>query len=197
VWVLLDDYRWGAQLATDLVNTAPEVMVSTGEGLPDPDALARFLNAHRLHHNALADGQKPDTADLTAIHRLRAAIRAVIDEPDPAARLTEVEALTQGAGAGPGLHHDDTGPWRWRIRTRPGAALADELALVVGTGLLGVIHTLGPDRFRQCEAPTCTGAFVDSSRAGRRRYCEPKVCGNRVNIARYRARNREGTPPGE
>lgn len=41
--LLLDDYRVGAAVATDLVNTAPEVMVSTGDALPDAAALARFL----------------------------------------------------------------------------------------------------------------------------------------------------------
>ncbi len=33
--VRLDDYRWGAGVATDLVNTAPEVMVSSGDALAD------------------------------------------------------------------------------------------------------------------------------------------------------------------
>ncbi|MFI9778449.1 CGNR zinc finger domain-containing protein [Streptomyces sp. NPDC051956] len=30
--------------------------------------------------------------------------------------------------------------------------------------------------------------FVDTSKAGRRRYCTPEVCGNRRNVANYRAR---------
>jgi predicted RNA-binding Zn ribbon-like protein len=32
--------------------------------------------------------------------------------------------------------------------------------------------------------------FVDTSRAGRRRYCVPEVCGNRINVAAHRARRR-------
>lgn len=35
--------------------------------------------------------------------------------------------------------------------------------------------------------------FVDTSRAGPRRYCTPDPCGNRLNVANHRARRREGT----
>ncbi|MGW6399398.1 CGNR zinc finger domain-containing protein [Streptomyces sp. NPDC055134] len=34
--------------------------------------------------------------------------------------------------------------------------------------------------------------FVDTSKAGRRRYCTPEVCGNRRNVANYRARRLAG-----
>ncbi|MFE5025688.1 CGNR zinc finger domain-containing protein [Streptomyces sp. NPDC056656] len=34
--------------------------------------------------------------------------------------------------------------------------------------------------------------FVDTSKAGRRRYCAPEVCGNRRNVANYRARRPAG-----
>jgi predicted RNA-binding Zn ribbon-like protein len=37
--------------------------------------------------------------------------------------------------------------------------------------------------------------FVDTSRAGRRRYCVPEVCGNRVNVANHRARRRAADQP--
>ena len=73
-----------------------------------------------------------------------------------------------------------------------GRLLADELAAVVGTGLLGVVRTLSRERFRHCTADDCDGMFVDVSKAGRRRYCTPGVCGNRRNVANHRARVREG-----
>lgn len=43
-------------------------------------------------------------------------------------------------------------------------------------------------------APHCHGAFVDTSRNGRRRYCEPTVCGNRINVASYCVLRRPTTP---
>ena len=56
--VLLDDYDV-ASVATDLVNTAPEVAVSTGDGLADPHALHRFLHERRVAPDALAGGRSP------------------------------------------------------------------------------------------------------------------------------------------
>jgi predicted RNA-binding Zn ribbon-like protein len=185
VQLLLEDYRVGAAVATDLVNTAPEVMVSTGDTLPDVAALARFLADHDLH---LAAGE-PTAADLAAVHELRGTLRALFEDPDPA----RAAALT-GATGGLELRPDADGRWQWQVRSRPGTSLAEELALVTGTALLGALRALGPGRIRHCAAPTCDGMFVDTSRAGRRRYCMPEVCGNRVNVAAHRARRRAGTP---
>ncbi len=188
--VRLSDYAFGARLTTDLVNTAPAVMVSTGEGLPDPDELLAFLADRGVHPDALAAGRRPTDTDVVAVRELRTLLRAIVDEPDAERAVIRAGALTAATGVGPQLRRDGT-RWHWFTASRPGAGLADELALLAATGLLGVVRTLGSDRFRQCAAPTCAGAFVDTSRAGRRRYCEPEVCGNRVNVANHRARRRD------
>ena len=190
--IQLDDYRVGAALAADLVNSTPEVMASTGDVLPDAAALARFLAERDLHPDALAAGG-PTRNDLDAVHALRGALRALLEEPDPMAVAAGAAALT-AAGTGPALHRDPDGRWQWQVRSRPGAGLADELALLTGTAVLGVLRALGADRFRHCDAPTCAGMFIDTSRAGRRRYCVPEVCGNRVNVANHRARRRAARP---
>ena len=177
---LLDDYRVGAAVATDLVNSTPEVMVRTGDLLPDAAALARFLADRDLLPAA-----DPTAADVGAVHALRRTLRGLLENPDPA----DLAALTAATG-GLDLVPDREGRWEWRVRSRPGASLAEELALLTGTALLSALRALGPDRFRHCAAPTCDGMFVDTSRAGRRRYCVPEVCGNRVNVANHRARRR-------
>src|SRR5436309_3237921 len=156
-------------------------MRSTGDTLPDIAALARFLFDHDVHPAA----GEPTPADLDAVHDLRRRLRALLESPDPAAA-----AAFTGATGGLELHRDPNGHWQWQVRSRPGASLADELALLTGTAVLAVLRALGPDRFRHCAAPTCAGMFVDTSRAGRRRYCVPEVCGNRVNVAAHRARRR-------
>ncbi|MCU1662272.1 MAG: hypothetical protein JWR58_2337 [Pseudonocardia sp.] len=187
---LLDDYVTGAAVATDLVNTAPEVMVSTGDALADPDALLAFLTEHDLHPDALACGRPPSPADVTAVHAVRRTLRGVLETPDAAEAAARASALTVAVGAGPALLQNAEGPWRWCVRSRDGAGLGDELALLTATGLLSVLRVLGHDRFRPCASPACTGMFVDTSRAGRRRYCAPEVCGNRINVANHRARRR-------
>jgi predicted RNA-binding Zn ribbon-like protein len=176
----LEDYRVGAALATDLVNTSPDVM-STGDVIPDVAALTRFLADRDLHPVAGA----ATAADVAAVHELRATLRAQLENPSPAGAA----ALTAPVG-GLELTPDGDGRWQWQARSRPGASLAEELALLTGTALLATLRALGPDRFRHCASPTCDGMFVDTSRAGRRRYCVPEVCGNRVNVAAHRARRR-------
>jgi predicted RNA-binding Zn ribbon-like protein len=45
------------------------------------------------------------------------------------------------------------------------------------------------DLIRQCESPTCTLWFYDRTKAHRRRWCSPSVCGNRAKVAAFRARS--------
>jgi predicted RNA-binding Zn ribbon-like protein len=190
--VALDDYVWGAAVATDLVNTAPTVMLSTGEALPTPAALTDFLGAHAVRLDALDRRRLPRPADVAAVHALRQEVRDVLDAETEDDVVAAASVLVRRAAVGPGVHRDDGDRWQWHVQTAPGASVAAELAVLVGVSLLGVLRTLSHDRFRRCASPTCTGVFVDTSRAGRRRYCMPDRCGNRVNVANYRARRRTG-----
>jgi predicted RNA-binding Zn ribbon-like protein len=191
VRVDLDDYVGGATLATELVNTAPGVWHGEDQldGVP---ALTRFLVEH-----GVATDHEPTVDDLEAVRALRAPVREAIEagerpdgEADVAARAG---ALVARAGGPPSLTRDDGGRWRWSVAPRPDATLAERLALLVGVGLLGVVRVLDADRFRDCASPTCSGVFVDTSRAGRRRYCMPELCGNRAHVAAHRERRRAGT----
>jgi predicted RNA-binding Zn ribbon-like protein len=193
VQVLLDDYGSAAAVATELVNTAPEVAVSTGDGLPDPESLHRFLTRNTIALQAMAGARRPTAGDLAAVHRLRGRIRGLIDSDDAGAAAAGAGDLLSAVACGPTLV-PDAGRWRWQLRSRPRASVADELAVLLGAGLLSVIHVLGHERFRQCASPACRGVFVDTSRGGRRRYCVPEVCGNRINVANHRARRRAGRP---
>jgi predicted RNA-binding Zn ribbon-like protein len=194
VQVLLDDYS-AVVVAVDLVNSAPEVAISTGDLLPDGRALQRFLDEHRIALDALDDGRRPTAADLAAVHGLRRDLRELIDSTDVVEAVARAGHLVATGATGPVVELDAAGHWRWQVRSRPGVDVADELAVLLGTGLLSAIRVLGHDRFRQCAAPDCNGAFVDISRSGRRRYCVPEVCGNRVNVANHRARRRAAEPP--
>jgi predicted RNA-binding Zn ribbon-like protein len=184
VQIRLDAYAAGAAVATDLVNTGPEVMTSTGEALPGPAALRRFLAARHLPPG------DPTTHDVRAVHELRRTLRELFAEPDAAVTAERAGALAMATGTGPTLEQDDDGRWLWTVRPRPGTGPADALALLTATALLSVLRTLGPGRFRHCASPACAGMFVDTSRSGKRRYCVPEVCGNRVNVANHRARRR-------
>jgi len=86
--------------------------------------------------------------------------------------------------AWPGVHRKATTRAAARVVARTPVTVSAAL------GLLGVLRALDAHRFRACASPTCSGVFVDTSRAGRRRYCMPDLCGNRANVAAHRARGR-------
>jgi MFS family permease len=44
---------------------------------------------------------------------------------------------------------------------------------------------------RQCQSPTCTLYFVDTSRRGDRRWCSMSACGNKAKVREFRQRKRE------
>ncbi|OXM50495.1 CGNR zinc finger domain-containing protein [Amycolatopsis alba] len=171
--VALDDYVWAAGIATDLVNTAPEVWHGE-EHLPD---LAAFAGLHSIPTSA-----RP--GELRAVHRLRVTVRELIDHADRAHLIAGASALTSTSGHIT-LLADSA---RWAVSPRPGATAPEVLSLICGVGILGVVQTLGTERFRACGAPACRGAFIDTTRPGRRRYCMPGLCGNRVNVANHRSR---------
>ncbi len=61
------------------------------------------------------------------------------------------------------------------------ARLAEPLVLELASG-----H---PDRVRICANDTCRWVFYDTSRTGKRRWCDMASCGNRAKQARHRARH--------
>ena len=185
------DYGVGAAVAGDLANTSPTVRSTDGEALPDPDALVRFLVGHEVRLDALADGP-PTGHDVREVHLLRREARGIVETETEEQAVAGAAVLGGRAGLSPVLERDAGGRWQWYVPTAPGASLAEELAALIGVGLLGAVRALGHSRFRACVAPGCRGVFVDTSRGGRRIYCMPDLCGNRLNVANHRARHRLG-----
>lgn len=181
----LTDYTAGAAVATDLVNTSPTVRTA-GDGLPDPESLTAFLAERAVRPDALTD-REPTAEDVFQVQLLRREVRGILETETEDQAVAGAHVITRRAALGPVLRPHD-GRWQWHVPTAPGAPLADELAALIGVALLGVVRALGHERFRACEAPGCRGVFADTSRAGRRRYCTPERCGNRVNVANHRAR---------
>ncbi|MEU8887472.1 CGNR zinc finger domain-containing protein [Streptomyces sp. NPDC048442] len=188
---VFSNYSFGAGVATDLVNTSATVRISTGEVLTDPQALAHFLDEHEVRLDALPRGALPTESDLAQVLALRRETRALLETDDEDEVAKGANELAARAAAGLTLLRDPAGNWEWHVATSPQASAADELGALVGIGLLGVLHTLSHARIRHCASPVCAGMFIDTSKAGRRRYCMPGLCGNRLNVANYRARHQE------
>lgn len=189
--ISIADYAVGAAVAGDLANTSPTVQATAGDALPTPEALTRFLAGHGLRLDALAD-RPPTGDDVREVHLLRREARGVVETETEEQAVAGAAVLAGRAGLSPVLDRDAGGRWQWYVPTAPGASPAEELAALIGVGLLGAVRALGHGRFRACVAPGCRGVFVDVSRGGRRIYCMPDLCGNRLNVANHRARQRLG-----
>ena len=188
--VVLDDYVSGASFATDLVNTSPRVWVEAGDALPDSQTLHDLLDEHGLSPDALANGRGPTSGELADVQGLREEIRSVLDAPTAGELVDRTHQLLQAVPHHVRLTPDSQNGYRWNAVPDNTIDLAGELTLLIGYSLLGTLRTLGYERFRPCASPTCNGVFVDTSRGGRRRYCMPALCGNRINVANHRQRQR-------
>jgi predicted RNA-binding Zn ribbon-like protein len=188
VEVALRDYAAASALTTDLVLTVAGRTVA--DRLTSPAQLAELLSAHGLDTGPIG------VADLEQARDLRAEIVALFghrtDEDVVDAASAMLARCPHRLRAGP--QHAVARHGDWRLVPTGAASPIDQVRLVVAAGLLAVVHALGADRLRTCAAPGCSGRFVDASNTGRRTYCLPRVCGNRVNVARYRARR--GKDPG-
>jgi predicted RNA-binding Zn ribbon-like protein len=49
-------------------------------------------------------------------------------------------------------------------------------------------------RVRECDGFNCGWLFIDTSKAGRRRWCSMDICGNRAKVERHRTRAKVGRP---
>src|SRR5919112_2002242 len=77
----------------------------------------------------------------------------------------------------------------WHLHvTRPDAPLADRIGAEAAMGFLDLVRSDDLGRLRFCAADDCSDVLVDLSRNKSKRYCDTGNCGNRTNVAAYRAR---------
>ncbi|MDQ3465680.1 MAG: CGNR zinc finger domain-containing protein [Actinomycetota bacterium] len=164
--------------AAALVNTdQPE-----GDQLPDLAALVAFIEQW-----GWTGSRRGDRAELDEVRALRPHLRELwqADEDHVA---EHVNRMLREAGALPQLvTHDD---WGYHLHaTPPDAPLADRMAVEAAMAFVDVVRQQELDRLRVCDAEECSDVLVDLSKNRSRRYCSAS-CGNRVNVAAFRARRR-------
>lgn len=181
------DTRLSLRAVVDLANTAPGV--SRTEQLPDAESLATFVTAHDI-----SGAHDSDYADVAAIHRVRERFRAVFEVADPATASALVNTLLAEAPLCPRLTDHDGHDWHMHY-SAPSATLAEHIAVDGGMALAHIVAAGEIERLRVCLAPDCRSVLVDMSRNRSKRYCDARTCGNRLNVAAYRARKRHDVLP--
>jgi predicted RNA-binding Zn ribbon-like protein len=157
------------------------------EHLASPaDAATWFLEHELVHPEACVDLAD---ADVERIHRVRTALREVVDAVvegrSPAPEAVHVVNATLEARRPTRLELDGTA---LRIGHRHADAPVDDALALIAEAIVEELATGRPERLRVCANDTCRWAFFDSSPTGRRRWCDMRSCGNQAKAARHRAR---------
>jgi predicted RNA-binding Zn ribbon-like protein len=169
--------------AAALVNSSPEADRPDGDGLerlPDPAALTEFMQTWGWTGSHVGDER-----ELEQVRALRPRL-ARVWEADEDEAVEIVNGLLREGGALPQLVQHGT--WDYHLHaTSPDAPVADRMAVEAAMALTDVIRMKELDRLRVCTSDTCNFVVVDLSKNRSRRYCD-SGCGNRANVAAYRAR---------
>jgi predicted RNA-binding Zn ribbon-like protein len=160
------------------------------------DALVWFVDQGVIHHEGADRSRGQAAADpaaaarsLTRIRMVRAALREVADSiveqraPTPGAldtvnRALHARQVIELIPAPDGVNVD---------HRHVGDPIDDALARLADP-LVRELTAGHPERIRICDNDTCRWIFYDTSRTGRRRWCDMATCGNRAKAARHRAR---------
>ena len=187
----------GGHPALDLVNSLDNRFRADGpdERLTGFEELVRFLQettlitADQAQHLKKQPNPAATTAALQTIRKLREASAAVLyavaeDRPPPTKDLETLERYFLQANSQSHLCWDQGAGWQWNDEeSNPAFAV---WVLTESVRELLFSHQIA--HLRTCDMDTCRWLFLDTSKNHSRRWCNMKVCGNRVKARRFQAR---------
>jgi predicted RNA-binding Zn ribbon-like protein len=170
--------------AAALVNTAPDPASGRLEALSDLAALDRFVQEWEW-----TGRRDHDQAELAAVRRLRPRLAPLWTSGEDEV-VAIVNDLLRDFRALPQLVRH--GEWAYHLHaTAADAPLADRMAVEAAMAFTDLVRQNELGRLRVCAADDCDDVVVDLSKNRSRRYCD-NGCGNRANVAAYRARRSAG-----
>ena len=195
----------GERLWLDFVNTDDLRRGVRVDVLRDFDALIQWLCSAGVLDGERATGigrraeQQPAgaAAALVDARRVRAALRALaergaVQEKARTDALAEINRVLGRSAGTRRVEPGDDGSFQHSF-VPVGDAFAGLMIPVVESAAEALV---GAEllRVRRCADGRCPRVFFDSTRNGRRRWCDMATCGNRAKAARFRARERDVTP---
>jgi predicted RNA-binding Zn ribbon-like protein len=186
--------------ALDLVNTLDWRYRETGpeELIASYDDLLRFTaqcglissaEARRLLRNITGNKGAHMIAETRALRESAASVfYAVVDENDPPTdAIRELESRFKEAEAHRCLRWSQS-RLQWEF---PATAPASELPLwILSLKTAQLLTSANIGMIRACGNPECRWLFLDTSKNHTRRWCEMKICGNRMKARRFKAQHR-------
>ena len=182
---------WDGRVKTLEEQAALPIINPSEMGQPNMDAAVAKIAALPEYQQAFRGvfGNPPNTADLLRAKMLRRAIwrvaEAVLATASPL--IDDVRRINRMARQ-PGLVRqldEEAKSMDWQ---RPTTAAA--LATIAQDAVLLFGDPAQRARLRRCENSGCRTIFFDDSRPGRRRWCAPNRCGDRIRARLYRERRR-------
>jgi predicted RNA-binding Zn ribbon-like protein len=175
--------------ALDLVNTLDWRFRATGpeELLKTYDDLLRFTEQSNLLVSAQTRRLRRQ-ANESALLRSRELREALADVfyggPRSSASRKALERYFQAARVKQRLHWTQPPRAQWKL----GMERDPELPLwTLAMSAADLLTSDAVERVRECDNPECRWLFLDTSRNHTRRWCDMKICGNRMKARRFKA----------
>jgi predicted RNA-binding Zn ribbon-like protein len=192
--------------ALDFVNTvngrdrSPCDWIETYSGLVKWAAMTDLLPARVLKALAQKAREAPQAA-AAALERARSIREALfaLSVDLIAGRVPDKNLLAllgRHWVAGTSAHELAYVEGRMVVRLSPKASDLDLIATEAARRLVERLLTLPGDRLRICQGTNCAWLFFDTSKAGRRRWCDMAVCGNAAKSRRSQARAKRNARAG-
>jgi predicted RNA-binding Zn ribbon-like protein len=136
--------------------------------------------------------------ELPAFVTLRVLVQSIASRADAGLPPTQdqVSSLNQLMRDGPQHHELIADPGRTAFTVVATGETLDQARSAIALSLARFLAEDGPGRLGLCASETCRWLFVDRSAAGRRRWCDMRICGNRSKVRRHRERARRLPAPG-
>lgn len=186
--------------ALDLVNTLDNRFREAGpaELLDDYAALLRFTEQSGLLNGTQTRvlARRAGSADVervsAAVRDLREAAASVLysrlEDGAPLPKdVRTLESYFRSARDQQELvetHSPQLG-WDWRLSA---TTEADLPVWILSLQTSALLTSEAMSRLRSCQTETCRWLFLDTSKNHSRRWCDMKVCGNRMKARRFQAR---------
>lgn len=169
--------------AVDLANTW-DIWFDDPERLGEPATLDAFLREHGVIPDAPVTER-----ELADVREVRRSLRDVFQSSSAHEAADRLRAMLDGVVVQPEIRFVERGSDDVLVTYAPvpRAPLGVRVRTLAGLGTVAALQRWGARRLRSCEADRCEDVFVDTSRNGRRRYCNVR-CQNRFNVAALRQR---------
>ena len=189
----------GNHLALDFLNTRPVQNGEATELLPDFDALLRWFKAAELLTSGDVANLRQQWGDSAQARRVVEAMRELREnlrkevlarERGSAVHRTAIDELNHLMAEHPMLTRlkasgSGSTTELWFDPRRP-----EDLFAPIAHSAATLFADVDRDRVRKCGQ--CVLLFYDISKKGTRCWCSMRLCGNRLKVAAYAARQRVG-----